>query len=211
MSVKSLDGNINDDENLENDTLLDSYGKRCDCSANKDNNRLISSTTEANEVKINRRRQFGNQDEHDYFKLPAFLIFFFPALGGFLFGYDIGGTSAVIAQLQSNVYSGITWGNQIAESSVIQGLITSSTMFGAVVGSMTCFAIADKIGRKKSLIIASIIFFTGSSVEFLSGNSKFSYEVGCSSLVFGRLIYGYACGFAMHGAPAYIGQVLFFT
>ena len=26
-------------------------------------------------------------------------------------------------------------------------------------------------------------------------------------LIFGRLVYGYACGFAMYGAPAYIGEM----
>ena len=42
-------------------------------------------------------------------KFAAFLIFLFPAMGGLLFGYDIGATSAVITQLKSRTYSNTTW------------------------------------------------------------------------------------------------------
>lgn len=45
----------------------------------------------------------------DYNKFATFLIFFFPALGGLLFGFDIGATSAVVTQLASKSYSGTTW------------------------------------------------------------------------------------------------------
>jgi MFS family permease len=143
----------------------------------------------------------------NYYKSSAFVIFFFPALGGLLFGYDIGGTSSVITQLQSSSLSGISWHNNVAKSSALQGFITASTMFGAVLGSLTCFSIADELGRKRSLILASILFFVGGIIEFISGESSFSYTSGLTCLIIGRLLYGYACGFAMHGAPAYIGEM----
>ena len=37
------------------------------------------------------------------------LLFLFPALGGLLFGYDIGATSGAIVSLKSAATSGTTW------------------------------------------------------------------------------------------------------
>lgn len=142
-----------------------------------------------------------------YNKLSAFFVFFFPALGGLLFGFDIGATSAVITQLQSSSYSGTTWYETVADSSFLQGVITSVGMLGAMLGSMTCFAVADDLGRRRSLLLASSLFFTGAMIEFLSGKASWSADTGIAVLIIGRLVYGYACGFAMHGAPAYIGEM----
>ena len=142
-----------------------------------------------------------------YNRVRAGLIFLFPALGGLLFGYDIGATSAVIAQLTSREYSGTKWYATIADSSVLQGVVTSIAMFGAMLGSTTCFQIADDLGRRRTLIIGSCFFMVGAVVEALSGNSKYDAAAGISVLIVGRVIYGYGCGFAMHGAPAYIGEM----
>ena len=53
------------------------------------------------------------------------MIFTFPALGGFLFGYDIGATSYVLVQLESSSYAGVSWYTYVADSSVLEGVITS--------------------------------------------------------------------------------------
>ena len=42
-------------------------------------------------------------------KWPVAMSFLFPALGGMLFGYDIGATSFVVVQLESSSYSGVSW------------------------------------------------------------------------------------------------------
>jgi len=44
-------------------------------------------------------------------------------------------------------------------------------------------------------------------LEGLSGKSTWDASNGISVLLLGRLIYGFGCGFAMHGAPAYIGEM----
>lgn len=147
------------------------------------------------------------QFEEKYNRVSATLVFLFPATGGLLFGYDIGATSAVITQLQSSSLSGTLWYSNVAESSVLQGIITSVMMLGAMFGSMTCFAVADSLGRRRSLLLASFLFFVGACVEFLSGKSTWDAQTGITVLILGRLIYGYGCGFAMHGAPAYIGEM----
>ena len=47
-------------------------------------------------------------------------VFLFPATGGLLFGYDIGATSYVLNQLQSEDDSGVTWWHDVEKSSLIQ-------------------------------------------------------------------------------------------
>ena len=140
-------------------------------------------------------------------RISAFLIFFFPALGGLLFGFDIGATSAVVSQLKSPTYSGVSWHTNIAESSFLQGVITSMATFGALIGSMTCFSVADDLGRRRSLLLASSLYLCGATVEVISGHSSWNAPLGITVLLVGRLIYGFGCGFAMHGAPAYIGEM----
>jgi MFS family permease len=71
-----------------------------------------------------------------------------------------------------------------------------------MLGSLACFAIADAIGRRYTLLIAATQFFLGSMVEFLSGVPSWPSGVGLSVLIIGRLIYGIGCGFAMHGVGA---------
>ena len=88
-----------------------------------------------NPVSIVVKPYFGSKwAEGEYNLISAFLIFFFPALGGLLFGYDIGATSAVITQLKSSAYSGVVWYNIVANSSLLQGVITSIGMLGAMLG-----------------------------------------------------------------------------
>lgn len=56
-------------------------------------------------------------------------------------------------------------------------------------------------------MFASFLFIIGSLTEAASGASHFGATRGLTMLIIGRLIYGYGCGFAMHGAPAYIGEM----
>ena len=78
---------------------------------------------------------------------------------------------------------------------------------GALIGSLTCFQVADGLGRRRSLILASCLYSTVAILEVSSANPNWSASTGITTLLFGRLIYGIACGFAMHGAPAYIGEM----
>lgn len=151
--------------------------------------------------------QHKAQQGPSYNRVAATLIFLFPALGGLLFGYDIGATSAVLSQLASKTYSGTRWYATVADSSVLQGVVTSIAMFGAMLGSTTCFQIADDLGRRRTLIIASVFFMIGTVIETLSGNPNWNATAGIVTLILGRVVYGYGCGFAMHGAPAYIGEM----
>ncbi|XP_021277892.1 D-xylose-proton symporter-like 3, chloroplastic [Herrania umbratica] len=123
------------------------------------------------------------------------LPFLFPALGGLLFGYDIGATSGATISLQSPELSGITWFNL---SAVQLGLVVSGSLYGALLGSLLVYPIADFLGRRRELIIAALLYVLGGSLT--------AYAPGLSVLLVGRLLYGLGIGLAMHGAPLYIAE-----
>ncbi|KAJ8601604.1 hypothetical protein CTAYLR_008467 [Chrysophaeum taylorii] len=119
-------------------------------------------------------------------------VFIFPALGGLLFGYDIGATSYVLPQLESK-RSGVKWHDLIKHSAVLQGIVTSGGVAGALVGALIVFRVADVLGRRRELLIG------------VRGGT--SAALGLSLLLLGRVVYGVGCGFVMHGAPAYIAEM----
>ena len=129
----------------------------------------------------------------DYSVFSSFLIFIFPASGGLLFGYDIGSTSASIIQIQSKSYSGIMWWEAIHGSSLLQGVITSIGMLGAVMGCLICFKVADRIGRRWTIITAACLYCLGSIIEFISGDPDWDINIGLTVLLLGRLLYGFGC------------------
>lgn len=121
--------------------------------------------------------------------------FLFPALGGLLYGYDIGATSGATISLQSAELSGITWYNL---SSVEVGLIVSGSLYGALIGSISAFSIADFLGRRRELILSALFYLVGALITSLAPNFPI--------MVIGRLVFGIGIGLAMHAAPMYIAE-----
>lgn len=119
----------------------------------------------------------------------------FPALGGLLFGYDIGATSGATISLQSPELSGISWFNL---SAVQLGLVVSGSLYGALLGSLIVYPIEDFLGRRRELIAAAVLYLLGGIIT--------AYAPRLGVLLIGRLLYGLGIGFAMHGAPLYIAE-----
>ncbi|KAL3683388.1 hypothetical protein R1sor_001410 [Riccia sorocarpa] len=136
-----------------------------------------------------------NENEKSWDFQSVLFPFFFPALGGLLFGYDIGATSGSVLSLTSPELSGTTW---YALSSVETGLVVSGSLYGALLGSILAFNVADSLGRRRELILSAVIYAVGSSVTGLAPN--------LAVLIGGRLVYGVAIGLAMHAAPCYISE-----
>jgi len=137
----------------------------------------------------------------------VFSIFFFPALGGLLFGYDIGATSYVSTQLQDKHDSGVSWYHFVESSTVLQGAITSAGVGGAFLGSIIVFRVTNALGTRREMLTASLLYITGAVLEAFSSYKSLSANAGISVLLVGRWIYGVGCGFAMHGAPSYIAEM----
>lgn len=141
----------------------------------------------------------GTSDDaaaQEVFSWPSVILpFLFPALGGLLFGYDIGATSGATISLLSPELSGTTWFNL---TSIELGLVVSGSLYGALLGSILVYPIADFIGRRGELLIAAALYLLGGSVT--------AYAPGLAILLIGRLLYGLGIGLAMHGAPLYIAE-----
>ncbi|WOL09517.1 D-xylose-proton symporter-like 2 [Canna indica] len=137
----------------------------------------------------------GGSHSESYSVSAAVLPFLFPALGGLLYGYDIGATSGAEISLMSSTLSGTTWYDL---SSVQLGLVVSGSLYGALIGSALAFIVADILGRRRELILSSVLYFAGALLTALAPN----FFV----MVVGRFVYGTGIGLAMHAAPMYIAE-----
>lgn len=79
------------------------------------------------------------------------LIYVFGALGGMLFGYDTAVISGAILFINQ----------EFGLSPVFSGLVVSALLGGAMVGAATAGWLSDKVGRKRLLLAAGIIFTIG--------------------------------------------------
>ncbi|KAL4595805.1 hypothetical protein ACB092_12G118100 [Castanea dentata] len=137
----------------------------------------------------------GVHGSENYSVVAAILPFFFPALGGLLYGYDIGATSCATISIESATLSGISWYNL---SSVEIGLITSGSLYGALIGSVLAFNVADFLGRRRELLAAALLYFVGALITALAPDFPI--------MVIGRFVFGIGIGLAMHAAPMYIAE-----
>lgn len=113
------------------------------------------------------------------------------ALGGFLFGYDwvvIGGAKPFYERFFD-----------ITQSPGLQGLAMSSALIGCIPGAIFSGWLGDRYGRKKSLILAAILF-TLSALGV-----GFSDTFG-SFMAF-RILGGMGIGIAAAISPMYISEV----
>lgn len=151
---------------------------------------------EEHEIDSSKEPLLNSSVSSEAYSLSAVILpFLFPALGGFLYGYDIGATSGATISLQSSTLSGTSWYDL---SSVEVGLQVSGSIYGALIGSSLAYAIADSLGRRRELISASVFYILGAILTAISPNFPL--------LVIGRFIYGIAIGLAMHAAPMYIAE-----
>jgi hypothetical protein len=154
----------------------------------------------------------------EYYIGATIFVFIFPALGGFLFGYDIGATSFVVEQITGDK-SGVKWGNVLDESDSLKGAVTSASVFGALLASIAVFKASEYIGRKAEMLIGSMyvshistvifvdnffaliyrFYIVGAFIEALASQPSSSANLGISVLIIGRIVYGLGIGFSMHG------------
>jgi len=140
------------------------------------------------------------------------------ALGGLLFGYSIGITGNLLqhGQLLCCRADDACAGLPVTEdtgagfldqgyslcydlTTLQQGVLSSLTLVGAVVGSLICFRFADALGRKREALIGSLLYAFGSGLAALAP----SLLLVCAGLT----IYGVGIGLAMHAAPLYIAEI----
>ena len=111
------------------------------------------------------------------------------ALGGMLFGYDTGVISGAILFIKG----------EFALSATLEEIVVSIVLVGAVLGAGIGGILADKLGRRRSIIYTALIFSLAAIGTALVPNVRL--------LILGRLIVGFAIGAASFNAPLYISEV----
>jgi len=112
------------------------------------------------------------------------------ALGGLLFGYDTGVVSGALLFLKDD-FGGL--------SSFDQELVTSLLLVGAAVGALFAGRIADRIGRRLTVLGTAVIFVVGVLLA--------AFAPAFPVLLAARVIIGLAVGAASMVVPLYIGEV----
>lgn len=110
------------------------------------------------------------------------------ALGGFLFGFDTAVINGAVAAL-AKAYNA---------NSVLTGLAVSLALLGSAVGAFYAGKIADRYGRVKAMIVASVLF----SLSAIGSGIAFTIW----DFIFWRVLGGLAVGAASVIAPAYIAE-----
>ena len=111
------------------------------------------------------------------------------ALGGFLFGFDMAVVSGIIEPVKL----------QYGLSSSQEGLFVSSALLGCIAGVAFSGFLSDKIGRKKVLFVAAVLF--------LISAIGFAFSEAYAALVFFRIMAGMGVGVASNVSPLYISEV----
>jgi sugar porter (SP) family MFS transporter len=117
-----------------------------------------------------------------------YLITLVAAVGGFLFGYDLSLISGAIIFLTEEFSLTAGW----------KGAVTASATLGCAFGPLVGVWMADRLGRKKSLIISSMLFAASTVGCALAGS--------VSSLLVWRFIGGLGVGLASTVSPMYIAE-----
>lgn len=78
------------------------------------------------------------------------------ALGGLLFGYDTAVISGTVKYLKLNFITPCGFEESIANS--MQGFLISSALIGCIMGGLSAGILSAKLGRKKSLFFAALLF-----------------------------------------------------
>ena len=111
------------------------------------------------------------------------------ALGGLLFGYDTAVISGAIGFLETKFSLDI---NQ-------KGFAVSSAIFGCILGVAVSGNLADKVGRKNSLLLTALLFL----ISAIASAIAYSYIF----FVVARIIGGIGVGAASMLSPLYISEI----
>jgi SP family xylose:H+ symportor-like MFS transporter len=126
-------------------------------------------------------------------------------LGGLLFGYDTAVISGAEKSLQTYLIT------SLGLNSWIHGATISSALIGCIIGGIFSGVLSSRFGRKRTLLISSVLFFVSA---LGSGNPEFLlFTKGVPSLGvlymfnFYRIIGGIGVGLASAVVPMYIGEI----
>ena len=128
-------------------------------------------------------------------------------LGGLLFGYD----TAVISGADRGLQAFFLGADDFVYTDFLHGFTSSSALIGCIIGSALSGWLASSLGRKRSLVVAGVLFFVSAlgsmypeCLFFEDGKPTFSLLMAFNVY---RIIGGIGVGLASAICPMYIGEV----
>ncbi|HVW21394.1 MAG TPA: sugar porter family MFS transporter [Opitutaceae bacterium] len=118
------------------------------------------------------------------------LLLFISGIGGLLYGYDVGIIGAAL------LFLGKTVQLSLAQTSLVVAAVTGGGAASSVVGGW----LADRIGRKKVMIVAALVF-AASVLLIVTAH-------GFRPLLFGRALQGLSAGMIAVVIPLYLAECL---
>ncbi|XP_049929785.1 proton myo-inositol cotransporter-like isoform X2 [Epinephelus moara] len=119
----------------------------------------------------------------------VYVLTFFSALGGFLFGYDTGVVSGAMLLLKKEMNLSALW----------QELLVSSTVGAAALSAFSGGSLNGWLGRRICILLASFIFSVGGIILSVAPDKVV--------LLVGRITVGVGIGIASMTVPVYIAEV----
>lgn len=116
-------------------------------------------------------------------------LYFFGALGGILFGYDLGVISGALPFI-TKVWSLSSWD---------KGIITASISVGAVIGAIFSGRVNEWLGRRRTIMAAAVIVVVGTLAA--------TFSPSFVALVLSRLVIGVGIGFSSSTVPTYLSEL----
>ncbi len=116
-------------------------------------------------------------------------VSFIAGLGGILYGFDMGVIAAALIFVRDSFHL----------STVMQEVLVISVLVGVMIGALVGGTVADRIGRRKTLIWGAVLFIAGSILAPLSPNVYI--------LFIARGLLGIAVGFTSVTAPVYVSEL----
>ncbi len=140
-------------------------------------------------------------------KLYLYGIVSAAVLGGLLFGYD----TAVISGAEKGLQAFFLGATDFQYTDFMHGLTCSSALVGCVVGALLSGLAAVHLGRKRTLVLAGVLFFVSAlgsmNPEFLFFHRGEATLGLLWMFNFYRVVGGMGVGLASAVCPMYIGEV----
>lgn len=139
--------------------------------------------------------------------LYAYLVAFAAAMGGLLFGYEIGVIAQTLTMDSFGLFLGILYMEEdeyglfmvnSADSRSLTGSVAFLFLLGCAIGAIFVSWLADVWGRKKSIVMAGMVFLIGGMLQSTSSERSMFFA--------GRVIGGFSIGILSMCAPLYISE-----
>lgn len=138
-------------------------------------------------------------------KVYIFGITLVATLGGLLFGYDTAVISGAEKSLQEYLIKPLDL------SAFAHGATVSSALIGCIIGGALSGILSSRLGRKKSLLLAAVLFFISALGSGFPETFFFTEGESSMSLLYVfniyRIIGGVGVGLASAVCPMYIGEI----